>query len=471
MRKTKIICTIGPSSQNEKTLTQMIEAGMNVARINFSHGTHEEQQGKIDMIKEIREKMDKPVALLLDTKGPEYRIRTFKNEKVMVHEGDTFTFTVDEIEGDETRVSVSYKRLIQDLTVGDTIMVNNGLIIFEVTELKGNDAICRCVVGGEMSNRKSMCFPNKVMTGPFLSEQDKADILFGIKNGVDFIAASFVSTKQDVLDLQQFLDENGGSDIEVIAKIENRSGVDNVEEICSACSGIMIARGDLGVEIPFIEVPAIQKELIRKCRVMGKRVITATEMLESMITNPRPTRAEISDVANAVYDGTSAVMLSGESAAGKYPVQAVQAMAKVCEYTEANTNYAKRFHKYEFHIQNTMDAISHAVCAMAIDVDAKAIAVSSVSGKTAQMVSRFRCPVDIVGLTTDRKIWRRLALAWGVTPVMVEQYSSMDVMFYHAVGDTKKAFDLKSGDKIVLTGGPIMGRSGNTNTIKVETVV
>lgn len=471
MRKTKIICTIGPSSQNEQTLTEMINAGMNVARLNFSHGTHEEQQGKIDLIKAVREKLDQPVALLLDTKGPEYRIRTFKNEKVFVHEGDTFTFTVDEIEGDETRVSVSYKRLIQDLKVGDTIMVNNGLVIFEVTELKGNDAICRVVVGGEMSNRKSMCFPNKVMTGPFLSEQDKADILFGIKNGVDFIAASFVSTKQDILDLQEFLDANGGSDIEIIAKIENRSGVDNVEEICSVCSGIMIARGDLGVEIPFIEVPAIQKSLIRKCRIMGKRVITATEMLESMIQNPRPTRAEISDVANAVYDGTSAVMLSGESAAGKYPVQAVKAMAQVCEYTENKTSYHKRFYNNEFHIQNKMDSISHAVCAMAIDVDAKAIAVSSVSGKTATMVSRFRCPVDIVGLTTDRKIWRRLALSWGVTPVMVEHYSSMDVMFYHALLDTKRVMGLKPGDNVVLTGGPIVGRSGNTNTIKVEQIV
>ena len=470
MRKTKIICTIGPSSQNEQTLTEMINAGMNVARLNFSHGTHEEQQGKIDLIKAVREKLDQPVALL-DTKGPEYRIRTFKNEKVFVHEGDTFTFTVDEIEGDETRVSVSYKRLIQDLKVGDTIMVNNGLVIFEVTELKGNDAICRVVVGGEMSNRKSMCFPNKVMTGPFLSEQDKADILFGIKNGVDFIAASFVSTKQDILDLQEFLNANGGSDIEIIAKIENRSGVDNVEEICSVCSGIMIARGDLGVEIPFIEVPAIQKSLIRKCRIMGKRVITATEMLESMIQNPRPTRAEISDVANAVYDGTSAVMLSGESAAGKYPVQAVKAMAQVCEYTENKTSYHKRFYNNEFHIQNKMDSISHAVCAMAIDVNAKAIAVSFVSGKTATMVSRFRCPVDIVGLTTDRKIWRRLALSWGVTPVMVEHYSSMDVMFYHALLDTKRVMGLKPGDNVVLTGGPIVGRSGNTNTIKVEQIV
>lgn len=470
MRKTKIICTIGPSSQNEETLTKMCLAGMNVCRLNFSHGSYEEHQKKIDLIKKVREKLNLPIAIMLDTKGPEYRILTFKNNKVTVKEGDTFTFTTDEVEGDETRVSVNYKGLIKDLKVGDRIMVNNGIVIFEVQKLSGNNAICKVVVGGELSNRKSMCFPNKVMTGPYLSEQDKSDILFGIRNGVDFIAASFVSTKQDVLDIQKLLDDNGGSDIEIIAKIENRSGIDHVEEICSACSGIMIARGDLGVEIPFVEVPAIQKVLTRKCRMMGKRVITATEMMESMIYNPRPTRAEISDVANAVYDGTSAVMLSGESAAGKYPVEAVQNMANVCAYTEEHTSYKKRFLNTQYPTQNNLDAISHAVCAMAIDVDAKAIVVCTVSGKTASLVSRFRCPVDILGTTTDEKIWRRLALSWGVTPVLVDKYPNLDVMFYHGALDAKKIFDLKTGDNIVITGGPCYGISGNTNTIKVETV-
>ncbi len=469
MRKTKIICTIGPSSQNEETLTKMCLAGMNVCRLNFSHGSYEEHQKKIDLIKKVRAKLNLPIAIMLDTKGPEYRILTFKNNKVTVKEGDTFTFTTDEVEGDETRVSVNYKGLIKDLKVGDRIMVNNGIVIFEVQKLSGNNAICKVVVGGELSNRKSMCFPNKVMTGPYLSEQDKSDILFGIRNGVDFIAASFVSTKQDVLDIQKLLDDNGGSDIEIIAKIENRSGIDHVEEICSACSGIMIARGDLGVEIPFVEVPAIQKVLTRKCRMMGKRVITATEMMESMIYNPRPTRAEISDVANAVYDGTSAVMLSGESAAGKYPVEAVQSMADVCAYTEEHTSYKKRFLSTQYPTQNNVDAVSHAVCAMAIDVNAKAIVVSTVSGKTASLVSRFRCPVDIVGMTTNEKIWRRLSLSWGVTPVMGEEFPNMDVMMYHAAKCAKETFKLEKGDNIVITGGPV-GVSGRTNTIKVETV-
>ena len=470
MRKTKIICTIGPASENAETLKKMCQAGMNVARLNFSHGTHEEQQKKIDLIKQVRQELGLPLAIMLDTKGPEYRIRTFKDGKVTVAAGDTFTFTVDEVEGDETRVSVNYKGLVKDLSVGDRILVNNGLVIFEVKKLQGSDAVCKCVVGGELSNRKSMSFPNKVMAGPFLSEADKADLLFGIRNDVDFVAASFVSNKQNVLDIRSFLDENGGSQIEIIAKIENRAGVDNVEEICETCEGIMVARGDLGVEIPFVEVPAIQKRLIHKCRLLGKRVITATEMLESMIQNPRPTRAEISDVANAVYDGTSAIMLSGESAAGKYPVEAVSTMAQIAEFTEEHTGYKDRFYKYDFRINNNLDAISHATCAMAIDVNAKAIVVCSVSGKTARMVSRFRCPTDIVGMTVNEKAWRKLNLSWGVTPVLANEFSSMDVMFYYGLENAKKYLNLQKGDCVVLTGGPINGKTGNTNTIKVEEV-
>jgi pyruvate kinase len=470
MRKTKIICTIGPASENEAVLTQMCQAGMNVARLNFSHGTHEEHEKKIALVKSVREKLNLPIAIMLDTKGPEYRIRTFKSGKVEVKDGDTFTFTTDEVEGDETRVSVNYKDLIKNLSIGDRVLVNNGMVIFEVQDLQGNDAVCKVVVGGVLSNRKSMSFPNKVMPGPYLSDQDKADLLFGIKHDVDFVAASFVSHKQDAVELRDFLDANGGQRIDIIAKIENRSGVDNVEEICEACDGIMIARGDLGVEIPFVEVPAIQKLLINKCRMLGKRVITATEMLESMITNPRPTRAEISDVANAVYDGSSAIMLSGESAAGKYPVEAVRNMAKIAEYTEQHTSYRMRFLSTEFKIQNTLDAISHATCAMAIDVDAKGIVVCSVSGKTAMMVSRFRCPVDIVGMTTDPKIWRKLGLSWGVTPVLTEEFPTMDVMFYYAMNSAKKYLPVKRGDNVVLTGGPINGKSGNTNTIKVEMI-
>lgn len=470
MRKTKIICTIGPASENEEVLTQMCLAGMNVARLNFSHGSYEEHERKIALIKQVRQKLGLPIAIMLDTKGPEYRIRTFAEGKVTIPTGADFTFTTDEVEGDETRVSVSYKNLNKDLNPGDVVTVNNGLVQFEVQSIEGSDVHCKCLVGGTLSNRKSMSFPNKVMSGPYLSEQDKSDILFGIRHGVDFIAASFVSCKQDVLDIQQLLDANGGSDIEIVAKIENRSGVDNVEEICSACGGIMIARGDLGVEIPYVEVPAVQKKLTRKCRMLGKRVITATEMLESMIHNPRPTRAEISDVANAVYDGTSCVMLSGESAAGDYPVEAVKAMAWIAEYTEEHTSYKKRFQSTEYLGKNNLDCISHAVCSMALDVNAKGIVVCSVSGKTAMLVSRFRTPVDIIGMTTNRKVWRRLSMSWGVTPVMADQFPSMEVMFYYAKKTAAEILGLEPGDNIVLTGGPVNGLSGNTNTIKIETV-
>jgi len=470
MRKTKIICTIGPASENEEVLTQMCLAGMNVARLNFSHGTYPEHEKKIALVKKVREKLGLPIAILLDTKGPEYRIKTFASGKVEIREGQDFTFTVDEIEGDETRVSVNYKQLNKDLKPGDTVTVNNGMVKFQVQEIVGSEIRCKCLVGGGLSNRKSMSFPNKVMSGPYLSEQDKQDIIFGIRHGVDFVAASFVSNAQDVKDIRKLLDENGGEDIEIVAKIENQAGVDNVVEICENCGGIMIARGDLGVEIPFVEVPAVQKKLTRICRMMGKRVITATEMLESMIQNPRPTRAEISDVANAVYDGTSCVMLSGESAAGKYPVEAVKAMAEIAAYTEKHTDYIQRFRATEYVGKDNLDCISHAVCSMALDVNAKAIVVCSVSGKTAMLVSRFRTPVNIIGMTTDRKIWRRLSMSWGVTPVMADEFPSMDVMFYFAKKATAEALGLQPGDNILLTGGPINGQSGNTNTIKIETI-
>lgn len=470
MRKTKIICTIGPASESKEILTKMCEAGMNVARLNFSHGTHEEHQKKIDTIKEVRESLNMPIAIMLDTKGPEYRIKTFKDEKVTLETGKQFIFTVDDVEGDETRVSVSYKNLVNELKIGDTILVNNGLLIFKVKELKGNDVICDIINGGVISNRKSMNFPNHVMTGDYLSEQDKSDILFGIQNDVDFVAASFVSNKSDVKVLRDFLNENGGADIDIIAKIENRAGVDNIDEICEIADGVMVARGDLGVEIPFVEVPSIQKYLIKKCRLLGKRVITATEMLESMIYNPRPTRAEISDVANAVYDGSSAIMLSGESAAGKYPVDAVRNMAEIAEYTEKNIDYVNRFNTTDYVIKSNIDAVSHSTCSMAIDTKAKGIVISSLSGMTVRMVSRFRCPVDIIGMTTSEKAWRKLNLSWGVTPVLSEEFNSVDVMFYHAVRHAKEVFKLAPGSNVILTGGQASGKSGNTNTIRLETV-
>lgn len=470
MRKTKIVCTIGPASENPEVFRRMCLNGLNVARLNFSHGTHEEHQKKIDMIKAVREELNLPIANMLDTKGPEYRIRTFRNGRIQLKDGDEFTFTTREVDGDEHIVSVSYKGLAEDLAPGDKILVNNGLVIFEVKEILGTEINCRVVTGGVLSDRKSMSFPGKVMRQVYLSEQDKSDLLFGIRNGVDFVAASFVSCKQDMVDLKTFLQENGGGDIDVIAKIENQHGVDNIDEICTVCEGIMVARGDLGVEVPFTELPAIQKHLITKCRMLGKRVITATEMLESMITNPRPTRAEISDVANAVYDGTSAVMLSGESAAGKYPVEALRVMGEIAEETEKHIDYVDQFRTREFVIRNRVDAISHAACTMAIDLQAKAIVVTSLSGLTVRMVSRFRAPITILGLATGTRAWYKLALSWGVQPLLTEQFPNMEVLNYYALRAARDALGLKPGDTVVMTGGNTSGESGNTNVIRIETV-
>ena len=469
-RKTKSVCTIGPACNNEETLTELCLAGMNVARLNFSHGTHEDHLKNIRLIKKVREKLGLPIAIMLDTKGPEYRIGTFAEGKIMLEDGDPFTFTAEDVVGDKSRVTVNYKNLPMEMEKGDRILLNNGLIIFEVESLEKKEIHCRVVVGGELSNRKSMSFPGKVLKQPYLSDVDRDDLKFGVENGVDYIACSFVSVRQDLLDIKAYLKEIGGESVDLIAKIENRSGVENIKDICRECEGIMIGRGDMGVEIPFEELPSIQKYLITTCRLLGKRVITATEMLESMIHNPRPTRAEISDVANAVYDGTSAIMLSGETAAGKYPVLTVKTMARIALQTEKDINYKKMFRDSEFIIRNTVDAISHATCGMAIDIDAKVIVACSISGMTARMVSRFRCPIDILGLTTDEKTWYKLALSWGVTPVMSEKFNSPDVLFYAAQKMAKQSMDLKSGDRIVITGGMTNGSSGNTNIIKVETV-
>ena len=470
MRKTKIVCTIGPASQSEETIIGLCRAGMNVARLNFSHNTHEDHQKRIDTIKKVRDELHLPIAIMLDTKGPEYRIGIFEGGRVMLADGADFTFTTESVVGDVSTVSVSYPKLPDELAAGDVILLNNGLLSFRVERIEGSRIYTRVLVGGELSDRKSMSFPGKVMKQKYLSEQDKKDIAFGVENGVDYIACSFVSCKQDLLDVRAYLEEIGATNIELIAKIENQSGFDNIEEICECCDGIMVARGDMGVEVPFEQLPAMQKTLITKCRLLGKRVITATEMLESMIHNPRPTRAEISDIANAVYDGTSAIMLSGETAAGKYPIEAVKTMAKIAETTEKNINYAKRFYNSEFKIKNTVDAISHATCGMAIDIGAKAIVACSLSGMTARMVSRFRSPVDIIGLTTDENTWRRLALSWGVIPAMCEKFSSTDVLFYTAKKIAEAALPLEKGEKIVITGGDTTGRSGNTNIIKIEEI-
>ncbi|MBQ7324025.1 MAG: pyruvate kinase [Clostridia bacterium] len=468
MKKTKIICTIGPTSENKTTFSRMAEAGMDVVRLNFSHGTHPEFEKRIAMIKEVREEKGLPLPILLDTKGPELRIKTFENGKITLQEGDEFTFTTEEVIGNESRVSVSYKGICEDMLPGDKILLNNGMMSFRVTSVEAPNVHCVVEIGGELSNRKSMFFPDKELHMEFLSEADKADLLFGIQQDVDFVALSFVSKAQDVIDTKNFLAENGGSHIDVIAKIENRAGVNNLIDIMHVCDGIMVARGDLGVEIPYEELPDIQKYIISQCRIYGKRVITATEMLESMIHNPRPTRAEISDVANAVYDGTSAVMLSGETAAGMYPVQSVEAMAKIVANAENHIEYIQSIDN--FIIKNSSEALSHSAATLAKDLNAKAIVVCTRTGGTARMVSRFRPNINIIGITTDIHAYRQLALSWGVMPAITDEYSSIDILFYFAKQIAKKSGLVKKVDTIVITGGTPNGKSGNSNLINVETI-
>ena len=468
MKKTKIICTIGPTSENKSVLCKMADAGMDVVRLNFSHGTHAEFEKRIAVIKEVREEKGLPLPILLDTKGPELRIKTFENGRITLNEGDPFTFTTEEVIGNESVVSVSYKGICEDMLPGDKILLNNGMMSFRVTEVEAPNVHCVVETGGELSNRKSMFFPDKELHLEFLSEADKADILFGIEQDVDFVALSFVSKAQDVIDTKNFLAEHGASHIDVIAKIENRSGVNNLLDIMKVCDGIMVARGDLGVEIPYEELPDIQKYIISQCRIHGKRVITATEMLESMIHNPRPTRAEISDVANAVYDGTSAVMLSGETAAGMYPVQSVEAMAKIVANAENHIEYIQSID--EFVIKNSSEALSHSAATLAKDLNAKAIVVCTRTGGTARMVSRFRPNINIIGITTDVHAYRQLALSWGVKPALTDEYSSIDILFYFAKQIAKKSGLVQKGDTIVITGGTPNGKSGNSNLIIVETI-
>lgn len=472
MKKTKIICTLGPASDSEEVMSKLIDAGMNVARLNFSHGTHEEHAVKIEKLKRVREAKKAPIPILLDTKGPEFRIKTFAKGKVNLKEGDTFTFTTDEVEGDKTRVSVTFKPLCDQMLPGDKILLNNGLVIFEVIKVEKPDVICKVLVGGEVSNRKSMFFPDKEFEMEYLSEQDKADLKFGVEQGVDFVACSFVSKAQDLIDVRNYLRECGdvNDEIDLIAKIESRAGVNNIDSIIEASDGIMVARGDLGVEVPFEELPAIQKTIINKCRIRGKRSITATEMLESMIKNPRPTRAEISDVANAVFDGSSAIMLSGETAAGAYPVEAVKAMAKIACEAEKNTEFIAYIEDSKFHIGSSSSALSHSACTLAHDIGAKVIVVCTRTGGTARTVSRFRPTIDIIGMTTNERAFRKLGLSWGVMPLMSEEFYSVDVLFHYAKRAAIDSGLAQKGDKIVLTGGTPNGKSGNSNLINVETI-
>lgn len=455
MRKTKIICTLGPASDSEEMLEKLMLAGMNVARLNFSHGTHEDHQVKIDRVKKVREKMKMPIAIMLDTKGPEYRIKTFKNHKITLKDGDEFTFTTDDIEGDEKRVSVNYPNLVKELKVGDKILVNNGLVICVVKKLEGNNAICDVETGGVLSDRKSMNFPAKVMDHPYLSEVDKSDLLFGIKNDVDFVAASFVSRKSDVVDLRNFLNENGGQNIDIIAKIENRSGVDNIDEICQVCDGIMVARGDLGVEIPMEEVPIRQKEFISKCSKAGKPVIIATQMLESMILNPRPTRAEVSDVANAIYDMSSCIMLSGESATGNYPIECVRTMAKISETIEKSIKYWKRFKNKDCKTEDKdlEFSLNYSTCCTAMELNAKAIFAYTNTGRTATMLSGFlpQCPIHII---TDNEIaYRQMSLLWNINPILVGNNRNIDEMINEGVEKAKQNNYIQKDDIIVIAGG------------------
>ncbi len=469
LKKTKIICTIGPACSDEKILHEMIEAGMDVARLNFSHGTHKDHAKVIAMLRNVRKKDDVPLPIMLDTKGPEYRIGTFKDGPVCLKDGDSFTFTAEDVEGDSGRVSVSYKDLPKELSKGDVILVNDGLVKFEVVSTTDSELVCRTLIGGKLSDRKSMSFPGKVFTHEYLSDQDKADLLFGIENDVDFVACSFVSRAEDVMAVRRFLDVNGGKSIQIIAKIENQSGVDNASSILDCCEGLMVARGDLGVEIPYEKLPAVQKQLLKLCRKKGGISITATEMLESMTENPRPTRAEISDVANAVFDGTSVIMLSGETAAGKYPVEAVKAMTAIALDAEKNTNYLERFVNGDFRLSGATDALSHAACQLAIDSNAACIVACTRSGATGRMISRFRAPMPILGVTSSRKAYRHMGLSWGVYPMVIRDYDSTDELFENAVESAKESGFAEKGEYVVVTCGASF-KKGDTSLIHINQI-
>ncbi|MGE9963791.1 pyruvate kinase [Fusicatenibacter saccharivorans] len=471
MRKTKIICTLGPSTDKEGVLETLIQEGMDVARFNFSHGSHREQKERLIKLQEIRERLGRPVAALLDTKGPEIRIRTFKEGKVELVEGQEFTLTSDDIEGTNEKVSVTYEDLYKDLKPGDSVLIDDGLIGLEVVSIEGKEIHCVVKNGGMVSDRKGVNLPGVNVNMPFISPKDKEDILFGIREGFDFIAASFTRTAEDVAEIRKILYENGGADIGIIAKIENQQGVNNIDRIIEAADGIMIARGDMGVEIPLEDVPVIQKEIIAKVYNAGKQVITATQMLDSMIKNPRPTRAETTDVANAIYQGTSAIMLSGETAAGKYPVEALKTMVRIAVRTESDIPYNELFSVRKKEEKKDMTtAISHATCMTAIDMDAKAIITVTKSGHTARMVSRFRPGCPIVGCTSDMRTCRKLNLSWGISPILIKEEYSMEILFLHATEAAEREGFVQEGDVAILTAGVPVGRPGKTNLIKAAIV-
>ena len=471
MRRTKIVCTIGPASNSEEMLKKLVHSGMNVARLNFSHGTHAYHKETMDRLKRVRQEENVPLAILLDTRGPEIRVKDFKNGEAFLEEGAAFALTTREIEGDETAVTVTYAGMPRELRPGNSILIDDGNIELNVESCTETDVICRVVHGGRISNHKGINVPNVHLELPFLSDQDKADILFGIENDVDFVAASFVRCKEDVIALRKFVDYHGARNLRIISKIENIEGVDNFTDILREADGIMVARGDMGVEIPLYEVPVMQKKLIAMANRAGKTVITATQMLDSMIKNPRPTRAEATDVANAIYDGTSAIMLSGETAAGAYPVEAVRTMVRIAERTENDIDYVRQLEQWDVPVQKDVtSAISHATCTTAHDLGAVAIMTVSKTGFTARMISKFRPACPIISGTTDRKVLNQMGLSWGVIPVMLEEKTSTDELFEHIVAVAEEHGLVQAGDIAVITAGIPLGISGTTNMLKVHLV-
>lgn len=470
IRKTKIVCTMGPNLFEKHLIAPLMKAGMNVARFNFSHGTYETHQHYYDEVCRIRDELGLPVATMLDTKGPEIRVRSFKNGRVTLQNGQLFTLTTDEVEGDEERVSITYKELPQDIAVGSSILIDDGLIGMQVERIDGTDIVCRVLNGGVVSNNKGVNIPNAHLSMPFISEKDHQDILFAIKNGYDFIAASFTRCADDIMQIRHILQENNCHTINIIAKIENMEGVENIDEILRVVDGVMVARGDLGVEVPLEDVPSLQKKLIQRGIAAGKPVITATQMLDSMIKNPRPTRAEATDVANAIYDGTSAIMLSGESAVGAYPVEAVETMVRIALRAEADMDYIRRFSRDTSASTDVTNAISHATVTSAHDLNASAIITVTKSGSTARILSRYRPACVIVGCTTEKHVWRQLALSWGTVPLMIAEESNTDDLFEHAVDAAVQNGLVHDGELVVLTAGVPLGISGTTNLMKVHVV-
>lgn len=471
MRKTKIVCTLGPATDQDGVLEQLIVNGMNVARMNFSHGSYKEHEARIAQVRKLSEKHHAPVALMLDTKGPEIRLGVFKEHEEVLEAGQMFTLYAGEREGAKDGISITFPDLYKDVKAGTTILIDDGLVEMEVAEVKDSQIVCRVKNGGKVSDKKGVNVPDVKLSMPFLSEKDKEDILFGIKQDVDFIAASFVRRADDIYKMRKFLNDHGGFDIHIIAKIENREGVENIDEILEAAEGVMVARGDMGVEIPYEEVPVIQKMMIKKGREAGKQVITATQMLDSMMKNPRPTRAETTDVANAIYDGTGAIMLSGETAAGKYPVESLATMARIADRTEQDIDYRKRFFARERKANpDITDAICHATCTSALDLNAKAIVTVTKSGYSARNISKY-CPAcDIICGTTDEKVARQLNLVWGTSPVILENKKDVFELFDHALETAEEQGYLNKGDMTVITSGVPIGVSGTTNMIKIQTV-